>query len=117
MNNLKIAYNVNDMINQYNDWNSGHFFDKDTMRFFRSKVTDNYKRLDDQNALFITTEQFSSETSKRLATIRHAKVIEYVREDGRKCVKISIDTVKEFNKMTLYRAKKDMNKLTLKGLT
>ena len=103
----KIAYNEQDLINQYNYLNSGHFFDRDTMRFFKSRVTCNYKRISDTVAYFITTEKGPLSDSKRLATIRRAELKSYIREsDKRQCFKIEIDTVGEFNSMTMYRAKK-----------
>lgn len=107
---ITIPYNTEDLIRQYIQTPSGHFFDKDTMRFFRSRATCNYRRLSDTKALFITTEQGPAPGSKRLASIRIATLTEYIREDGRLCHKIKIETVGEFNSMTLARAKTVMAK-------
>lgn len=78
---MNIAWTSKELINQYNDLSSGHFFNKDTMRFFGSRVTENYRRLSETEALFITTEQGPS--GVRLATVRLATLSDYVREsDG-----------------------------------
>jgi hypothetical protein len=107
-----IAWSSPDLVNQYNYLSSGHFFDPDTMRFFRSRITDNFERIDDKTALFITTEKGPSGDSKRLATIRRADLVEYKRErDGRICYKITIETVGEFNNLSLYTAKKALEVL------
>ena len=104
-----IAYSSMDLVNQYQELNSGHFFDKNTMRFFNSRMTGNYKRVDDSTAYFITTERGPS--GKRLATIRRAELVSYVRDDERVCFKIVIATKGEFNKLLLGMAKKEMGKL------
>lgn len=106
----QIAYSSEDLVRQYIQTSSGHFFNKDTMRFFRSRMTSNYRRLSDTQALFITTEQGPTSDCKRLATVRMATLTEYIREsDGRLCHKITIETVGDFNQMTLARAKTAMN--------
>ncbi len=105
-----IAWNSKELIDQYNYLSSGHFFDRDTIRFFKSRITDNYRRLSDTEALFITTEKGPDNVRK--ATIRRAKLIKYTREsDGRECEKITIDTVGEFNTLTLAQAKRMIVKL------
>jgi hypothetical protein len=110
MTKFTIAWDSNELVNQYNYLSSGNFFDKNTIRFFKSRVTINYKRLSDNEALFITTEKCSSEI--RAATVRRATLVEYVREsDGHQKQKIVIETVGEFNRMTLAQAKREMNKL------
>jgi len=92
-----IAWDSHELVNQYNYLSSGHFFDKDTMRFFSSRVTDQYRRLSDTEALFITTEINKDFQTNRKATIRRATLVEYVREsDQRVCYKINIETVGDF---------------------
>lgn len=109
-NTISIAWSSKELVNQYQYLSSGHFFDADTMRFFKSRVTENYKRVDDYTALFITTEKGPS--GIRLATIREAKIVTFVREsDGRHCQKIEINTVNDFNKMTLAQAKRTLAKI------
>lgn len=109
---MKIAYGSDELVTQYNYLSSGHFFDKDTMRFFKSRITGNYRRLSDTEALFITTERGPVEASKRLATIRRATLVTYIREsDKRECQKIIIDTEGEFNTLSLAQAKRIMAKI------
>lgn len=104
-----IAWSSRELVSQYQYLSSGHFFDRDTMRFFGSRLTDNYRRLNDTEALFITTEKGPS--GIRRATVRRAKLVTFVREsDGRECEKITIDTVGEFNKLSLAQAKSVMSK-------
>lgn len=117
MNLHTMPYTSTDLVNLYQNTSSGHYFDKETMRFFKSRVTSNFRRLDDTNALFITTECGPAPGSKRLATIRHAKIVEYVREgDGRICQRIEIKSVGTFNIMTLYYAKQVMQSIPLHAL-
>lgn len=49
-----------------------HFFDRDTMRFFRSRIAPGVLHAGNQNVynIFITSEQYSS-TAPRLYTVRH----------------------------------------------
>lgn len=109
-NTISIAFDSRELINQYQHLSSGHFFDRSTMRFFDSRVTSNYRRLDEKTALFITTEKMPD--GNRKATIRRAEIVEYKREsDGRCCHKIVIKSVSEFNTMTLEQAKRVMRNL------
>ena len=107
-----IAYSSQELVDQYQYLSSGHFFDADTMRFFNSRVTSNYRRIDDTRAFFITTESFSGNSGERFATVRHAELVKYIRaKDGREVYKIEIHTVKDFNKLSLAKAKRLMNQL------
>lgn len=104
---IKMAWSSEQLVQMYNYLSSGHYFDKDTMRFFKSRVTSNFRRVDDYTALFITTEQ--APNRPRRATVRLAKLVEFTREsDQRLCQKIEIETVGEFNSLSLYQAKKLM---------
>jgi hypothetical protein len=68
---------------KYNE-NGGHFFDRDTMRFFGSRIeSDLYK-----NRCFITSEK-NFDGTKRFYTVRR------FNKDF-----TSIDTIGEFNKIT-----------------
>ncbi len=112
---MTIAQSSQELIDQYNNLSSGHYFDKDTMRFFRSRVTGNYRRIDDNTALFITTEKGPGDDARRKATVRLAKLVKYVREsDKRECYKITINTVGDFNRMSLVIAKRFMNSYEVK---
>ena len=103
---MTIAYSSSELIDQYNRTSSGHFFDKNTMRFFKSKVTSEYRRLDDNSALFITSEVNPS--GEKRWSLRLAKIVnkcDYT--DSIK--KIDIDTVGEFHSFdTKYQAVKAM---------
>ena len=69
----------------------GHFFSKDAMRFFQSRVSDMvYQGL---NKVYFVTSERSSYNSKRRYTVR---VFD--------CVTKSIDTVGEFNQLSRYQA-------------
>lgn len=112
---ITIAWSTNELVHQYNWLSSGHFFDKDTMRFFRSRITGNYRRIDDNTALFITTEKGPTDDSRRKATVRLARLVKYVREsDKRECYKITINTVGDFNRMSLVIAKRFMDSYEVK---
>lgn len=103
---MTIAYSTEELKNQYISTSSGHWFDKGTMKFFRSRLTTNYRRLNDTTALFITTER--GPFGPRKANLRKAELVKYIREDNRICYKIKIDTISPFNELTLYQAKKLM---------
>lgn len=107
----KMPWNSQDLVNLYNDTASGHFFDRETMRFFKSRVTDNFRRLSDTEAVFITTERGPSIGSKRLATVRKAVIKNIRREDGALVSKVEIDTLGEFNALSLYKAKNVLKNL------
>lgn len=102
----KMPYSSQELVCLYDETSSGHYFDKDTMRFFKSKVTGNFKRMDDKTAYFITTEKGPMGESKRLATLRKAIIVDHVRENGELVSKINIETVGDFNQMSLLKAKK-----------
>ena len=69
---MNMPWNVKDLIKLYKDTNSGHFFDKATLDFFDSKISNHFTRLNDESALFITTEK--APDAERRATIRLAKL-------------------------------------------
>jgi hypothetical protein len=52
-----IANNVQSLKDQYKNLSSGHWFDDGSMRFFNTRLTSQYRKLDDKTALFITTER------------------------------------------------------------
>jgi hypothetical protein len=63
-------------------------------------------------AYFITTEKAGFSDTRRVATIRKAELVPYTRErDGYETLKVEIETVGEFARLSLYEAKK-----ALKGL-
>lgn len=102
----KMGHSSLALVKLYNETNSGHFFDKSTMKFFKSRVSGEFKRIDDKTAYFITTEQGPVSGSKRLATVRKATIEDFRRDDGRLISKVNIETVGEFNRLTMSQAKK-----------
>lgn len=105
-------YHVNDLIREYERTSSGHFFDRDTMSFFGSRVVE-YFRGNGKTAYFITSEKnpFCS-NSKRLYTVREVKRVKAKSFYG---YKYNVNTVGEFQGFkTSAAAKKYIEKL-LKG--
>lgn len=108
----KMPYSAECLANLYKDTASGHFFDADTMKFFRSRITGDFKRINDSVCLFITTERGPNENSKRFATIRRATITNEKCTDGFYRSKVEIETVDEFNSLTLRTAQKRMREMT-----
>lgn len=107
---MTMPYTSHDLKNYYNYTSSGHFFDKDTMRFFNSSLTSHFKRLNNLECLFITSERQG--TNPRYYTVRRAIIVnKYEYSDTLK--KVNIDTLGEFNTLTLAQAKKLMNSMEL----
>ena len=79
-------YTTRDLVQYYEYSQSGHFFKPDTMRFFKSKLTCNFKKLSATQYLFITTEKHH--TGERKATLRLATVQSDESFVGYKIVKI-----------------------------
>lgn len=97
----KMAYNVDDMRSLYNELHSGHWFDADSMRFFKSRILDDFRRINDRTALFISSER--REPEPRLYTVRKAKLV-VIDDDGR--MKMQIDTIGPFYELTKAQARK-----------
>ena len=78
----------------------GHFFDKETMRFFDSRICYASVRIKDADWYFITSEKcdFVGDPD-RMYTVRKMKL------DG------NIETIGEFNTLTKYQAEKLLNEL------
>lgn len=74
MNKLIMPNNLYDMMTLYAKTKSGHFFDESTMDFFKSKTTNYYWKLDDETAVFITTEKKCFEDNRRVSSVRLAKI-------------------------------------------
>lgn len=87
---------INEIIKEYLELKpGGHWFSKDTMRFFSSRLPD-YAYLKGDNAYFITSEKdFSG--SNRFYTIR-----EFNRNTG------EIETIGDFNNMTKTEARREL---------
>lgn len=103
----KMPDSVNDLERLYQDTDSGHWFDKSTMKFFKCRLPGDFRRIDDKTALFISTEQGPSGGPRR-ATVRIARIVDFPRDGGDMISRVEIDTVGLFNKMTMNEAKKFM---------
>ena len=102
-------YHVDDLKDYYIRSSQGHWFDKGTMRFFNTRLTSHFKKIDDMTYYFITTEKGPSGIRK--ATIRQATLSE---NDSFYGFKVNIETLGEFNSMTLAQAVYQFKKLTNK---
>lgn len=107
----QMPWNIDELQNIYERTDSGHWFDKDTMRFFKTRLTPYFRRIDDKTALFITTEQGPFEGSKRKASIRRATIEDFERENGDLVSRVNIETVGDFNSLTVYRARQIMKEI------
>lgn len=94
-------YTVTDLMRDYERTNSGHFFDKDTMRFFNSKVIE-FFRGNGEEGFFITSEKFDALAPRRY-TIRH---VTRVPSDNWQGYKYEINTAEEFQKYKTSNAAK-----------
>ena len=104
-----MPWTVEEMINLYEKTDSGYFFSPDTMRFFKSRVLGDFRRLDDKNGLFITTER--GPNGRRSATVRRVKIVDSIRNDGDTVSNLTIETVEPYNELTIYKARKLMKEL------
>lgn len=92
-------YSIDDLVKIYNRYDMGHFFDKDTMRFFKSRLTSMYGSKNGE-FYFVTSEKKSFSDDTRTWTLRKA----YIRTETNK---IDIETISDFCEFsTSYRAKK-----------
>lgn len=105
---LPIFYSIDDVKRVYEGTSQGHWFDKDTMRFFRTKLTPNFRKLSGERYLFITTEQGPDRA--RMATLR---LLIVVPSKEKHCgYSMTIRTMGEFNSMTIYKAKQAMKEFS-----
>lgn len=74
MKQLPIYYSIDDIQRDYERTNSGHWFDKDTMRFFSCRLTSHFRKLNDTTYLFITTEKQSFDNHARVANVRICRI-------------------------------------------
>ena len=104
-------YSIHDFKRLYEYYNQGHFFDKDTMRFFASRILDHWKVNHEQGACyFITSEKKGFNDYTRVYTVRKGYVRDAITEGDE--LKLSIDTIEEgYQLPSIYLAKKLMNKL------
>jgi hypothetical protein len=107
-----IFYSIQDLEWAYTRNSMGHWFSRDTMRFFDTRLTSHFRNLGRNTYAFITTEKNPS--GVRRASIRIAKV----RRKAKVFCGYTIDirTYGDFNSMTTARAARDLDKLKLKDL-
>lgn len=86
-----VKFNTIREIKRHNADNGYFFFERDTMRFFRSRIAPGVYHAEGNANLFITSEQFSSDALRRY-TIRQ------IADDG------DIHTVGEFQHYPTLRA-------------
>lgn len=86
---LSIANNSDDLISQYNNLKSGHFFDKDTMRFFKSRVLSFFQKIDNSRAIFLTSEKKCFDDYSRVFSVRLAEL----KSDDSGNIRLSISTL------------------------
>lgn len=110
---IVIGFSIEELREQYLYHNCGHWFDKDTMRFFGTRLG-TFKRLSDTLAAFITTEKNPS--GERKASLRIAKLTHEKRSDGWLNVKIDIRTFGEFHALTKAQANTRLKNITLKDI-
>ena len=94
-------YTVTDLMRDYDRTSSGHFFDKDTMRFFNSRVIEFFRGNGDEG-FFITSERFDALAPRRY-TIRQVKRMPCDNWQG---YKYEINTAEEFQKYKTSNAAK-----------
>ena len=90
----------------------GHFFDKDTMKFFNSRVLSDLYRVDDSKGYFVTSERYEDEP--RTYSVRYYVV---THDDEKNSDYIDISSVDEgFRLATAYQAKKMAKEFATKGI-
>lgn len=99
----KMPYNVDDMRNLYEELHSGYWFSPETMRFFRSRILDDFRRLDDETALFISSE--ATRNDFRVYTVRKA-FLKVIDDEGR--MKMDIGNVGPFCQLSKKEARELM---------
>lgn len=98
MQTLPKFYSIQDLRN-FADYTGSHWFSKNSMAFFKTRLTENFRQLTDTQYKFITTEKGPS--GERKASIRIATL--ELTDSG--FYKVSIETLGEFNSMSLASAK------------
>lgn len=107
MKTLPKFYSIEDLKRDYERTSQGHWFDKDTMRFFKTRLTSNFKMLSETSYAFVTTEKNPS--GERAASIRIATIESNTEKF---CgYNIKINTFGDFHSLSLKNAIKIMNNL------
>ena len=109
---IKIPRSIEELVTEYNRTSSGHFFDRDTMRLFASRLTETYFTDGDSVAFFVTTEKKCFNDRTRVATVRRVSLI--IDDTLWYGFKIKIETVDGLHGISLYQAKKAARELSRK---
>jgi len=98
-----MPYNVDDMIKLYKDLHSGFWFNRATMRYWKCEILDDFRRIDDKTALFISSEpDITSYKLVRRYTVRKA-TLRVIDDEGRQ--KMDIDNVSPYCELSKHLAK------------
>ena len=111
---LKKYWSIEELKSDYEYTSQGHWFSKYTMRFFKTRLTGNFREICPHVYGFISTEQGPTTGSPRRATVRIAKVTPSA--DMFCGYDITIETYGEFNKLTLPKARALLASLTEKDV-
>lgn len=98
MTTLPKFYTIEDL-RRFADYEGSPWFSPQSMKFFKTRLTSEFKQITDKKYLFVTTEKGPDEirrASIRVATLAKTKSGHW---------KVSIGTHGEFNNMTLVQAK------------
>lgn len=93
-------YSIDDVERYYKNTSQGHWFDKDATRFFKSRMTSIFKKIDDFNYIFVSSEK--SPDADRMYTVRHLTISP---DDSMHCgYDLNISNVSDFCSLTRYKA-------------
>lgn len=108
------VYNVHDLATQFKGLS--HWFDKDSMKFFKTRLTSKFKCILDTEYkkvyMFVTTEKKSFSDETRAGNIRIATVESIPCDDRSRFFKVNIKTFGEFCEMSPKQASYRYSKLT-----
>lgn len=110
---MEIANHSKDLMIQYNNLLSGHFFDKDTMRFFASRLTNLDKKVSPTELYFVTSEKSGFDDPTRQFNLRKAELVFTTDTEGYKYAEIRIDTIEKFSSRS--QAARALKELKIKG--
>ena len=113
------VFNVHDLKSQFRGLS--HWFDADSMRFFKTRLSSHFKCLkaSDYECIyaFVTTEKKSFSDDSRVGNIRIATVTSIPCNDRNQFYKVSIRSFGEFCSLSPAQAVYQYKKLNLAGLT
>lgn len=94
---LRSVSSMDDVIRCYEYASCGHFFSRDTMRFFGSRVGSSIYAVGPSSFLFVSSEWTGLDREHRAYSVRRISFAATIREgDGRKVLTANIDTLEHF---------------------